>query len=164
MCHEFAWMAVIFTSCSDCCKTAWIPAESLQNPCRNPAESWHKHWCHNLTYKNDAEVSVWSSGVIGCSRTGSLTFWLGRGYSSAKFTCHSLDNGFDVNWNSIHLICLIKWEVSCFLVYIMICESSLYNPLMTTPFWNEKQTNVFKPYFFNENAWGFVKYLTEVYS
>ena len=29
----------------------------------------------------------------------------------------------------------------------------LFNPLMTTPFWTEKQTDVFKPYFFNENAW-----------
>ena len=28
-----------------------------------------------------------------------------------------------------------------------------FNPLMTTPFWNEKQTDVFKHIFFNENAW-----------
>jgi len=26
------------------------------------------------------------------------------------------------------------------------------NTLLTTPFWNEKQTDVFNPYFFNENA------------
>ena len=30
--------------------------------------------------------------------------------------------------------------------------SIYFNPLMTTPFWNENQTNAFKPYFFNENA------------
>ena len=130
------------------------------------------HYCHNLAKKRNC--LVWSSLLFlffnfknlssVCYMISTLVVLIIFIYFSYWFFFHRF-----MKLNPIELIFVCRQkrsyhvyaaDVACRVTVIPAValaanttRASAVNPLLTTPFWNEKQTDVFKRYFFDENAW-----------